>query len=85
MFFLNDIMYLRKRKKGGEIMFDRTKFKAALVLAGKTNADVAAALGVNESTLYRRLVGGGNFRRNEIQTLVDFLQIENPSEIFFAG
>ena len=65
-------------------MFDKVKFKASLVLAGKTVADVAARLGINDSTLYRKISKDGDFTRSEIQTLVEFLGIENPADIFFT-
>ena len=63
-------------------MFNKTKFKASVVLAGKTTSDVAKVLGINESTLYRKISKDGEFTRSEIQMLIDFLSIENPNDIF---
>ena len=65
-------------------MFDKNKFKAAIVAAGKTAKDVAAVLGVNESTFYRKIANNGAFSREEIQKMNDYLNIENPHDIFFA-
>lgn len=36
-------------------MFDKLKFKAKVVEKGKSLADVANYLGINESTLYRKV------------------------------
>ena len=78
------ILDLRKRKKeGGEYMFNKNKFKAQLVLKGYTMKDVAEALGINVATIYRKVNADGDFSRKEINTLIDILEIQNPSEIFF--
>lgn len=66
-------------------MFDKNKFKASIVAAGKTVNDVAVELGMNESTLYRKISNDGAFTRQEIQKLIVFLKIENPFDIFFAA
>lgn len=65
-------------------MFDKNKFKACIVAAGKTAKDVAVILGINESTLYRKIANNGAFSREEIQKMSDYLHIENPHDIFFA-
>lgn len=65
-------------------MFDKQKFKACIILAGKTMADVAKHLGINEATLYRKVNGTSDFYRNEMQQICDYLSIDNPTEIFFA-
>lgn len=65
-------------------MFNKNKFKAQVILSGKTLSDVANILGINLVTLYRKMNGESDFYRNEIQILCEFLKIENPSEIFFA-
>lgn len=65
-------------------MFDKNRFKACIVAAGKTAKDVAVVLGINESTLYRKIANNGAFTREEIQTMKDYLHIENAHEIFFA-
>lgn len=65
-------------------MFDKTRFKAQIVLAGITSKELAEKLGINESTLYRKINKDGNFTRDEINKLIEILNIENPQEIFFA-
>lgn len=65
-------------------MFDKTRFKAQIVLAGITSKELAEKLGINESTLYRKINKDGNFTRDEINKLIEILGIDNPQEIFFA-
>lgn len=65
-------------------MFDRKKFKAAIVLAGKRTSDVANMLDIDESTLHRKVANNGNFTRSEIEKMVEYLAIKEPNEIFFA-
>ena len=68
-------------------MFDRTLFKAQMVIAGVSMDDLARAIGVNESTMYRKLLDDGRFTRNEIVTLTKVLKIDSLSlvnRIFFG-
>ena len=65
-------------------MFRENEFRAQIVRAGKTNREVANHLGIDESTLYRKIKAGGNFTREEINKLIIFLEIKNPEDIFFA-
>lgn len=64
-------------------MFDYRKFKAELIIKGKNMKDIANVLGINEATLYRKLNGKGDFYRREIQLICNYLDIEDPSDIFF--
>ena len=85
---LGYIVNLRKRKhgwlQGGDIVFDEKRFKAALALAGVSQKELAQALGIDVSTLYRKIKAEGDFSRAEINTIINFLHIENPKDIFFA-
>jgi hypothetical protein len=65
-------------------MFDKKKFRAAAVLSGKSMGDIADTLGINRVTLYRKLNGASDFLRWEIEACCIFLNISNPTEIFFA-
>ncbi len=65
-------------------MFNKLKFKAAVIEGGKTIADVAEYLNINESTLYRKINGTSEFSRDEIQNICVFLKLDSPLEIFFA-
>lgn len=65
-------------------MFDKRRFKAALALRGMTMRELAGELGINESTLHRKIENDGNFTRKEINEIIAILYIQNPAEIFFA-
>lgn len=65
-------------------MFDEKRFKAKVVLSGLTLRQVAASLGIDEATLYRKMNGKSDFYRKEIQKLCEILSIEDPTAIFFA-
>lgn len=65
-------------------MFDVRRFKALLIFKGVTNKMLAERLNINESTLYRKINADGDFSREEINIMIEYLEIDNPSEIFFA-
>ena len=65
-------------------MFDRKRLQAQMVLVGMNVKEVSAALGINETTFYRKMNNDGDFSRKEISQLVDILKIEDPMIIFFA-
>lgn len=65
-------------------MFDVRRFKAQLIFKGVTNKMLAERLNINESTLYRKINADGDFSREEINIMIEYLEIDNPSEIFFA-
>jgi DNA-binding CsgD family transcriptional regulator len=65
-------------------MFDKRKFQAQLILAGKTMEDVANILGINVATLYRKINNNGSFTRREISAMLPVLGVEDPCDIFFA-
>ena len=57
-------------EKGGNVMFDKRKLQAVMLLKGKKVEDISKVLGVNESTIYRKLNNDGDFSRSEIEKLV---------------
>lgn len=65
-------------------MFDRRRFQAQMVLKGINGKELSEKLGINESTLYRKLNDNGNFSREEINKLINILDIDDPIAIFFA-
>lgn len=65
-------------------MFDRKRLQAQMVLVGMNVKEVSAALGINETTFYRKMNNDGDFSRKEISQLVEILKIEDPMIIFFA-
>ena len=67
-------------------MFDRNLFNYHIAKANQTKASVAAHLGINEVTLYRKSTGASEFTRDEIQKLKEFLNLtdEEAMRVFFA-
>ena len=66
-------------------MFDKRKFMAQLALKGVTLKELAKNLEIDESTLYRKINDDGRFTRKEMNNMIDFLEIEDPNNIFFAN
>lgn len=66
-------------------MFNETEFKVQAIRAHKTNKEIAEFLGIDESTLWRKLQNNGSFTREEISKLILLLEIEDPKPIFFAN
>ena len=50
-------------------MFDIKILKAQMVLVGMNVKEVSAALGINETTFYRKMNNDGDFSRKEISQL----------------
>lgn len=65
-------------------MFDERRFLAQLTLCGMTRGDLAKAMNLDPSTLYRKIKANGNFSRKEISQIVEILKIDDPEAIFFA-
>ncbi|MBR3308986.1 MAG: helix-turn-helix domain-containing protein [Lachnospiraceae bacterium] len=65
-------------------MFNQNKLRAQMVLKGMSAKDLSKALSINESTFYRKLQNDGCFTRQEINTMIQVLEIEDPADIFFA-
>jgi DNA-binding CsgD family transcriptional regulator len=66
-------------------MFDKTEFRVQVTRSEKTYKEIAEYLGIDESTLWRKIQNDGSFTREEINKLINFLGIVNPEAIFFAG
>ena len=65
-------------------MFKENEFNAALARANKTRLDLAKALDIAPSTLYRKIEKDGSFTRKEIKQIIEFLEIEDVKTIFFS-
>jgi DNA-binding XRE family transcriptional regulator len=65
-------------------MFDKNKFKAQIILQGRTPAEVAEHLEISKTTLWRKITGKTEFSRSEINKLIVFLNISDPRDIFFS-
>ena len=64
-------------------MFNKREFEAQLARKGVKKYQVADALAMTYGNLYRK-IETGNFSREEIGILIEFLDIEDPMPIFFA-
>ena len=65
-------------------MFNKLEFNAQIARKGMLKKDVAKALGIDVSTLYRKMEKDGDFSREEMSNLIELLGKEDPKEIFFA-
>lgn len=65
-------------------MFDSELFDAKLNEEHVTKKELAAALNIDESTLYRKIKRGGDFTREEINKMIAILHIADPGQIFFT-
>lgn len=67
-------------------MFQKNKFRAAIVRAGMTIEELAKIIEMNASTLHRKMNGDSDFTRIEIKRICKVLHIENDEmiDIFFA-
>lgn len=75
---------MQERRVNG--MFDIYKFKYVVSKRGFTLKDVAAWLGINIATLYRKMNGISDFTRNEIFIICSRLHLSNEEtfSIFFV-
>lgn len=64
-------------------MINISKLRGVMAERGKTQAEVAKAVGVSTKTLQSRFKTG-NFWTDEIDAIVDYLKIEHPEEIFLS-
>ena len=67
-------------------MFNRNLFRAKVVAMGMTLEEVARRMGINPSTLDRKMSGNSDITRSEIQSLRKMLTMtaDECDSIFFA-
>ncbi len=67
-------------------MFNDKLFRSKVVLNGLTLAETANRIGINESTLHKKLSNDGSFTRAEIMKLITVLELspQDVQNIFFA-
>lgn len=67
-------------------MFRENLFKSKLAECNITLKEIAAIMGCNEATLYRKMKGQSDFTRNEIQLVKQKLGLSSSEveAIFFA-
>lgn len=63
---------------------DVLKLKSLMAYNQVTQADLANALGVSRSTITERFKKPQSFTFEEMNKIIKFLKIENPSIVFFA-
>lgn len=64
-------------------MFDKVEFDVCLTRAQSTPKKLAEAMGISESTLYRK-IKSGDFSRSEMSRIAEILKMKNPLRVFFA-
>lgn len=64
-------------------MINTNELKGIIVSRGKTQQEVAKHLGISPKTFYLKMKKGV-FGSDEMEGMIELLDIENPSEIFFA-
>ncbi len=64
-------------------MINTNKLRGIMAEQGKSQKDVAEAIGITPRTLYSHMKSG-KFWTDEIDGIVKFLDIKNPAEIFLA-
>lgn len=65
-------------------MLNKELLESAIQRSGKTKKEIATALGIDYSTLYRKLIGESELNREEIGKLCKLLGITDLESIFFA-
>lgn len=63
-------------------MVDTNRLKSVIVLRGKTQEDVANHIGISSKTFYLKMKKGV-FGSDEIESMIDYLEIDEPMPIFF--
>ena len=65
-------------------MFNVRMLRSAMALKGVNHDELAKAIGMSRSTLWRKM-NNGNFGLNEAERICDFLDVKRPEDIFFAS
>ncbi len=64
-------------------MIKTDELRGIIAKEGKSQREVASAIGISEKTFYLKMKKG-IFGSDEIEKMTNFLHIENPGDIFFA-
>lgn len=65
-------------------MIDTNALKGIIVANGLTQQDVAKKIGITPKSFYSKMKKGV-FGSDEMETMIAYLNIENPVDIFFAN
>lgn len=66
------------------VEMDRYKLEYEMKSKGVTVEELCKAIGMSKAAYYRKLKGRTEFTRGEIQKMIDFLNLEDPMDIFFT-
>lgn len=64
-------------------MIDINLLKGIIVSRGLTQKDVAKHLQINQKTFYEKMKKGV-FGSDEMESMIELLSIDNPTEVFFT-
>jgi ACT domain-containing protein len=70
------------RKEDG--IMDKALLEYEMKKKGVTIDEMCKVIGISRSAFYRKCNGTSEFTQSEIQTIVDYLNLESPMGIFFA-
>ena len=65
-------------------MFDKKECDIELVRNEMNMSDLAIAIDIHPSTMYRKVADNGDFTREEIEKITERLHLDSPMKIFFA-
>ena len=65
-------------------MVDTNELKAAIIRKGKTQSDIAKAMGISTRSLNSKINNHIPFNTIEIEKMIKILDIKDPMHIFFA-
>lgn len=72
-----------QKGKGGYVVIAVDKLRGIIAERGMSQRQVAAGLGMTEKTFYSKMKKGV-FDSAEMSAMIEMLNIQNPSDIFFA-
>jgi len=83
---LRSCIYAIKLKKGGMVVININKFKAKIVEAGFNMTSFAEEIGMDYSTLYRKINNISVFTISDVETITKKLKLNEKEilEIFFG-
>jgi ACT domain-containing protein len=64
---------------------DKALLEYEMKKRGVSIADMCEKLGCSRSAFYRKCNGISEFTQSEIQTIVDYLELDSPVGIFFTS
>lgn len=63
---------------------DTARLEYEMKIRKITQTDICKKLGISRSAFYRKCNGKSEFTLSEINTIVDYLQLQSPMGIFFT-